>query len=251
VLSHEESLRFGVCVGRGVVEGPHNLPRPSDFDDFDITFLRTPADNWDLASRLAQLSTHVGFVADHLCFWEWRSNRAFVELDAPPGWNVDEEPSLDVVESVVRSAFDGYVNHYAANPLLAGVRIVDAYAEWARVLLEGPGASSVVLRSEQDEPVAVAVVDWSGERPDIRLAGVHHAYQRRGLYPILVQRIMRLARERDADRLEISTQSHNTSVMRAWARLGFEPCRTLATFHVVRRSILPASASDSDVSAAE
>ena len=249
-LSKEESLRFGLSVGRGAVEGPDDLPDANDFDDFDITFVRTPADNWGLASRLAQLPAHVGFVADHLCFWEWRSNRAPEALDVPGGCNVDEEPSMDAVEAVIRSSFDGYVNHYAANPLLAHVQIVDAYAEWASVLVARGDASCVVLHAERDEPVAVAVVDWSGEWPDIRLAGVHRSYQRRGLYPILVQRVMMLARERGAERLAISTQSHNTAVMRAWARLGFEPRHTVATFHVVRRSILPAAASTSGMSAA-
>jgi ribosomal protein S18 acetylase RimI-like enzyme len=230
-----------MTVGRSFVEGPHDLPRPHEFDEFDITFLRTPADNWSLASCVAQLPTHVGFIADHLCFWDWRSHRGFVALDAPSGWSVDDNPPLDTVVSVVRSAFDGYVNHYAANPLLADVPIVDAYAEWSTMLLERPDGSSVVVSSERGEPVAVAVVDWSGERPDIRLAGVHHAHQRQGLYSILMQRVMLIARERGADGVEISTQSHNTAVMRAWARLGFEPRRTLATVHVVRRSILSAA----------
>lgn len=238
VSSRVESERFGVKVGRVVIDAHDDAPASDEFAGFDITFVRTPADNWAIAYQLALLSDHAGFVADHLCYWRWTCDRMIAVEGPPPGWSVRLDPSADQVESVVRRSFDGYLNHYSANPLLADVSVVDAYAEWAQTLMREPGASAALLADDSGEPVAVAVIDWTGAVPDIRLAGVAPDHQRRGLYPVLLERVMLMARDRGETALEISTQSHNVAVMRAWTRLGFEPHRTLATYHVVRRGLL-------------
>jgi GNAT superfamily N-acetyltransferase len=233
-----ESDRFGLRIGRCVVTGVDHIDRLAEAcEGFDLVVLRYPAENVDVPVVLAGLDGFRCLPADHLCVWEWTGVEP-PSRDVPAGWSIDTSPGIDDVSSVVRDSFAGYANHYRANPLLAPSAALDGYVEWAQHLAAEDDAA-VVLRDAAGTAVGVALIDWRAGPPDVRLAGMRTSAQGRGLYPALIAHVIDLALRRGTDGVQISTQSHNTRVMRTWARLGFLPVRTVATVHLVRSELLP------------
>jgi GNAT superfamily N-acetyltransferase len=112
------------------------------------------------------------------------------------------------------------------------------YQEWARVTASDPTAIAVVLLVE-GEPVGMATASRSGDEVDILLAGVVRAFQGRGLYPHLLERVRSVAERSGVPRVVISTQSSNVRVQSIWSRLGWRPYRTVETAHLVRPGLLP------------
>jgi hypothetical protein len=88
--------------------------------------------------------------------------------------------------------------------------------------------------------VGVATASSAESEWEIELAGIVPDRQRGGLYAHLLRGIHDGARHAGADRVVISTQSHNIGVQRAWARLGYEPIDAIETVHLVREGLLPA-----------
>lgn len=235
--SPAESDRFGLRIGRCVVTGVDDLDRLAEAcEGFDVVVLRHPAEDVDVPVVLAGLDGFRCLPADHLCVWEWTGDEPPIRA-APAGWTIDLSPRIDDVSSVVRDSFAGYANHYRVNPLLAPSAALDGYVEWAQRLAADDDAA-VVLRDAAGTAAGVALIDWRAGPPDVRLAGMSTSAQGRGLYPVLIAHVVGLALRRGAHGVQISTQSHNTRVMRTWARLGFLPVRTVATVHLVRSELL-------------
>lgn len=233
-----ESDRFGLRIGRCVVPGVDHLDRLAEAcEGFDVVVLRHPAEDVHVPVVLAGLTGFRCLPADHLCVWEWTGAEP-PSRPAPAGWTIDTSPTLDDVSSVVRDSFAGYSNHYSANPLLSPSAALDGYVEWAQRLAAADDDAAIVLRDATGTAAGVALIDWRADPPDIRLAGMSTSAQGRGLYPVLIAHVVDLALRRGAHGVQISTQSHNTRVMRTWARLGFLPVRTVATVHLVRSELL-------------
>ncbi len=255
VVDHSplESTRFGLRIGRCTLAGAVDVGAlAAASDGFDVVVLRYPADALDVPFALASVPGHRTVPADHLCVWEWRGTEPPV-VELPPGWtvarssalveaadDVDDVDGVDVVEivDVVRDSFAGYPNHYRANPLLDRDAALDGYCEWAGMLVEGDHDAATVLRDPAGKAVGIALVDWTTDPPDIRLAGMRSSVQGRGLYRVLLGHVIGQELERGGDGVQISTQSHNTKVMRAWASIGFVPVRTIATVHLVRDELV-------------
>lgn len=236
VSAEVESARFGLRVGRCELDVPEELSLlERELDHYDLVVLRYPAEAVTIASEASEISGFRSFTADHLCYWEWRRVET-VEPTVPAGWCIDDRPDVEEVIDVVRDSFAGYRNHYSANPLLDRDAALDGYGEWAGRLAAVEG-SAYVLRDPSGVGAGVALVDWSIELPDIRLAGMRSSAQGRGLYRVLLESVMERAVLRERDGLQISTQSHNVSVMRVWARAGFVPARTLVTMHLLRAGL--------------
>jgi GNAT superfamily N-acetyltransferase len=236
VESPTESARFGLRVGRCELDGVVDaVGLATAADGFDIVVLRYPAENVAAPFELSRLPGFVSYTADHLCYWDWRGPVADVEV--PAGWRVDQDPDVGDVADVVRDAFENYRNHYSANPLIDEAAALDGYCEWATHLAAVVG-SAFLLRDTSQHGVGVALVDWSAELPDIKLAGMRTSAQRRGLYPVLLHAVMERAVALGHGGLRISTQSHNAKVMRVWARMGFVPVGAVATQHLVRVELL-------------
>ncbi len=238
--SPAESSRFGVSVGRlDVGDQPLSLADlANEVEGFDVVIARVPAARRNLSALLAQIETHLLVPADHLCYWSWTSAGVVgaampTELVLEPGGDMAELAPL------VRDAFADYGNHYSANPLFDPVAALDGYCEWVERLIASD-ATCLVLRSADRRAVGFGLIDWSVAVPDVRLAAMASSAQGRGWYRWVLSGLMDAAVDRGHDKLVISTQSDNTNVMRAWARLGLLPERTLATHHLVRRSLLGA-----------
>lgn len=245
--SPAESARFGLRVGRCEVDGAGDVALlGASLAPFDLVVLRYPAASVTVAFESTQLAGYLCFTADHLCYWEWHGDEieaeARGEARVPAGWRVDHQPPVDDVVEIVRASFASYSNHYRANPLLDRDAALEGYCEWA-ALLAGVDGSAFVLRDDLDEGIGVVLVDWSVDLPEIKLAGMRPSAQGRGLYGLLLRSVMDVAAAHGRSGLQISTQSHNVTVMRAWARAGFVPARTVATLHLLRPELAPERAS--------
>lgn len=232
--SPRESARFGLSIGR--VEVGESLDRDvvASIDDFDVVILRAPASANTIAARLATLPCHRAIAADQLYYWEWKAS-----WGTPSGLaRTRVADSTSEIEALVRVVFDGYRNHYAANPLLDRRLIAAGYAEWCHDLLSNADATGVILDDDSGRAVGFAVVDWEPDVPDVRLAGMIPEARGRGLYSSVIDGVMHAVGERGRHEFKISTQSDNIGVMRAWARLGLLPASATSTFHIVRTELL-------------
>jgi GNAT superfamily N-acetyltransferase len=237
VASPIESSRFGLRVGRCNLDAPIHLDTLSSAcAGYDLVVLRCPADVVTMPAHLTRLSGFVAFTADHLCVWEWQGQQA-PRVPAPVGWRIDRPGGRDEVADLIRASFAGYRSHYLANPLIDPAAALDGYCDWAVRLADEPGAG-VVLRHDAGAAMGIALVDWSGDLPDVRLAGMHPSVQARGLYAVLLGAVIAQSLERGLHGVQISTQSNNVRVMRAWTRMGFVPTATLATYHLTRAELL-------------
>lgn len=235
-----ESQRFDLRLGRCDVDELVDVDVDelrAAVDGFDVVVVRHPADAVHLPSRLARVPGYTAWTADHLCIWEWTGSTAPV-VEIPGSWSVGSAATPDEVVDIVRDAFAEYRNHYRSNPLLPAAAVLDGYVEWSLTLARKEPQGPTVVRDVDGRAVGVAVVDWDTAPPNIRLAGIRGAVQGRGVYGLLVSEVVTRALARGSDGVQISTQSHNTNVMRAWARLGFVPRATVATVHLVRDALL-------------
>ena len=231
-----ESDRFGLRVGRAVVDDPESLPGlDPDFDDYDVVIVRCPASAKRMSVALREIPGFEVIAADVLCYWRW-------EGVLPPVPDVPLPTSVvgpdDSIDDLVRDAFHSYSNHYTANPLFGADQIMDGYCDWAARLIRSPSTTCVVLEDESGDRVGFGIIDWEPEVPDIRLAGMASAAQGRGLYALVIRALLERAQQRGHASVVISTQVDNVNVMRAWTRLGLVPVDATSTFHLVRSNVL-------------
>jgi GNAT superfamily N-acetyltransferase len=242
--SDVESRRFGVVVGRAVVDDTTVDEMLPELAMFDVVIVRSAAECRRVPQRLAGLAHHRLLPADHLMYWECERSAAVPLPSMPTGWTIDAPTDVSEVVAVVRDSFDRYDSHYAVNPLFDAADVLDGYCEWAAGLYASSQVWTRAMYDDRRRAVGVALVDHSTATPDVRLAGMVPGAQGRGLYSALLGAISRLAATSGAPRIQISTQSTNTRVMRAWARSGFRPISTLATCHLVRSELLEAATDD-------
>ncbi len=236
--SSVESDRFGLRIGRVHVLPDVDVDQlESACSGFDVVILRCAASEVGLPYRLLGLRDFRAFTADHLSFWRWEVGEP-APIVLPDGWSVGLSTDAAAVDAVMRDAFADYRNHYRANPLFDASAALDGYVDWAHTLMARSDAACTVLWDPTGDAVGVALVDWDSDVPDIKLAGISGRAQGRGRYGALLSYVMGLTVERSCQALTISTQSHNTNVMRAWSRLGFLPVDALATMHLVRGELL-------------
>ena len=236
--SATESQRFGIEVGRVVIERDQDLDElVRDAVDFDVVIIRAPAD-WARGSvRLTAVPGFRLLPADHLMVWERPVPLRF-DAPLPPGWSIMRpQHEHDVVE-VIRDSFAGYRSHYAMNPLFDPLDVLDGYCEWAASMYSDDRITTLVVLDERGRPVGAGLLDLAQVIPDVRLAGMVAGVQGHGHYSALMVALADVAEAHGATGLQISTQSTNVRVMRAWARMGFVPCSTVATFHLTRSSLL-------------
>lgn len=142
---------------------------------------------------------------------------------------------MSQLRAVIADSFQGYVNHYSANPLIDENVIADGYLEWAESTILDQN-NRIFLISVDDDVAGAAVVECpeGSSHWEIQLAGMITSAQGKGHYARLVNGVLAAACGAGVPRVVISTQAHNTRVQRAWARLGFVPFASIDTVHLVR-----------------
>jgi len=145
-------------------------------------------------------------------------------------------------DRLVARVFDGYVNHYTANPLLEPDLALEGYVDWVRRTAQAnPDSLGVLAHGERSVGVATWFVDPGGEVVEILLAGLVPEARGHGWYAALLAEVGRVATGLDVPRVVISTQAANVAVQRAWVSAGFKPLAAVTTAHAVRRGLLPGS----------
>lgn len=248
LFSAVESARFGWRIGRLDLEASGTsgtsgtgaaaaVAEAFEREGLEILIVRTAADDLMTPGVLASLPELRSLPAGTLLYWDWRDDGG-TDVDA----TADSTDDPHLIERLARAVFDGYSNHYAANPLLSPERTVDGYCEWATALV-ATGKASCITSEHADaaRPIGLAVVDWTADPPDIRLAGILPERRGRGSYRRLIRLVMAESVRRGHGTAQISTQAHNTQVMRAWADLGWRPRRAIATTHIVPEALLRSS----------
>lgn len=234
-----DSQRFSVRVARLVIRRGEvdvdALLRAVQDDDSSVIVARYPAEQHWIARVLAD-SGRTLLPAGGLIYWA-----APVPADSSPtpAVGVDVVPVAAVtddvralVEDLVREIFADYGTHYRVNPAFDPRGILDGYVEWALSCLDDPDCSILVVR-DQGTAAGIATLAANGPQRDVQLAGIRPSHQGRGIYAALLDGCRQDARRHGAERLVISTQSHNTRVQRAWARAGWLPIDAFETVHLL------------------
>jgi GNAT superfamily N-acetyltransferase len=202
-------------------------------DDSTVIVARYPAEQTWIARVLAD-SGRTLLPTAGLVYW---ATNASVDSSRAPA--IDVVPvataTVDVpalVEDLVREIFADYGTHYRFNPAFDPRAILDGYVEWALSCVDDPDCSILVVR-DRGAVAGIATIAWDGHQRDVLLAGIRPSHQGRGIYAALLEGCRQDARRHGAERLVISTQSHNTRVQRAWARAGWLPIDAFETVHLL------------------
>jgi len=243
VPSASESARFGhpverLTVGAGWTESMSREQLGSRLRDLatgstaTTIILRYPAQANFVVTELGGVNREV-YPAGSLLYWE----RDTAGQSADPAVSLLDQPLAPLVAAealaVIADSFEGYVNHYHANPLIEETAVTEGYLEWAGNSLVADTGKVFVVR-DGDEIAGVATIDASEPGYwEILLAGMATSAQGKGLYLRLVRGVLAAAAEVGVPRVLISTQTHNIAVQRAWAKLGFSPVAAVETVHLV------------------
>jgi ribosomal protein S18 acetylase RimI-like enzyme len=236
--SEVESARFGMAIARCAVPldsalSPAEVAAAIELQDADITVLRYSTDRvawyWELIDLLGGCTL---IHADTLVYWVLQVGTGR-GLTAVTGLAASTPTDGATIGHLTEQIFADYQNHYSANPLFSSDAVGAGYREWATTT---PRDELVVL-TENGLPIGLATTEMTEDHVEILLAGIVSEQRGRGRYPYLLEEVEKRASKGSRQRVVISTQSHNTSVQRAWARYGFLPFCSLNTIHVVRRDL--------------
>ena len=139
------------------------------------------------------------------------------------------------MDGLVSETFSGYVNHYQANPLLAGRDLVAGYQEWVSGFAAGRDPLKTAWLVYQDgRPAAFCSVSRvaDGTQGEGVLYGVAPWAAGRGVYSDLIRFTQAWFVRSGVGRMVVSTQVENFAVQKVWSREGFWMSRSLDTFHV-------------------
>jgi len=248
-----ESQRFGVSISRLVIgeAWPSRFASVTELYDYvsdqvaiskdTVLVVRAPSNLVRLGVALLETSRAV-IPAGTLLYWESEVRRHSF-LDLPPGLTVravDPRETRFPILAALDDSFRGYVNHYSSNPLLDPAIVVEGYREWANIALSAAAGGGAVVEKD-GSIVGVATTRSTNDDPttiEIELAGIVTKEQGAGVYRYLLDAVIGAAQQSGAERVVISTQSHNIRVQRAWASAGFRPVASLETLHCVKRADL-------------
>ena len=234
VESPIESKRFQIDICRGTVGEQAAVDGSAIRADYiasksDVAFLRYHASHTGLAAELRSSEIEV-LLADSLLYFGTAGLKASsLTSELVP---VDQTHWTELLP-VVTGSFAEYGNHYSANPLFHEADILAGYLEWAHHHLLSPDCAAFAIRAN-GAIASVAFIDESSDTVEISLASTAPDFQRQGYYAKLIAGIEGYYAATGADRLVISTQSHNVGVIRAWESAGW---RYLSGFHTVHLSM--------------
>ena len=243
--SIQESEQFGLNIGR-IVLGKTWLEKENDAiskvyslcedDKHDISFVRFPSEFLQSFNSLNIANRELLF-AGSLMYWEFvldpskkiqfHENEAITS--AKELSNIEKKDVFEVIES----SFGNYKNHYTANPKLGVSSAANAYASWAKSVLEKNPENIIVFKSNTIIAGVAILAKSDNNSAEILLAGVSNSFQRQGIYTKLIKGVFVEMRKQKIKTIYISTQSQNIPVQRAWAKLGFTPTLSVDTFHSI------------------
>jgi GNAT superfamily N-acetyltransferase len=145
---------------------------------------------------------------------------------------IHDAEDLMQVRKIAAAAFKGYRGHYHADPRLDTEKCDEAYVSWAERSFAMTTVSEILIAEYGNQPAGFATVRLnSGEEGEGVLFAVAPEAQGLGIFRSLLVSAVRWCKEKRAHRMIYSTQLTNTAVQRVLCRVGFEPSRSLYTFH--------------------
>jgi GNAT superfamily N-acetyltransferase len=234
-----ESARFGLRVGRLSVGGRTDgidaaaVGALIERSDLDLVILRYPSEHLGIAADLA-LRDLVAWQADTLLYFE---KSHLVDGDATrPGYRLRRlEPGDPALERAVREVFEGYGNHYAANPFLLAPVVLEGYVQWAHVSASSPTGAAFLLEDSLGNALGVCTLDLENEMAEIALAGVLPQARGRGVYRVLLSQMEDWLMAHGRHSVVISTQAGTRTPIRAWIDRGYQFVFALNTVHAMSR----------------
>ena len=155
--SSTETERFGFPVERLVVHQDAPLPDPAidaavQASSASLIIARWPAQRYQMPRAVASWKRIV-IPAGTLSYWGIACQGGpTTQKSLPPGARLasfesrqQNSGSIDAFEAIVRDSFDGYGNHYRANPYLNSSTVVEGYVEWALATLRSAPGSVLTL----------------------------------------------------------------------------------------------------------
>jgi GNAT superfamily N-acetyltransferase len=195
--------------------------------DHGFIIARIDTERMDLVKRAERLGYRL---CDTLVYWKGKCFKSEEQCPETGYWTRSIEPrDKEAIEAITRESFDGYQSHYYVDSHTRPGSI-DAYVDWGSKSTEG-----VVIEVEnyQYPMVNREVVAYGtfGGNCELVLGGVFKEHRGKGLYEHLVRSCMNWGLNRGDKEIIISTQIHNLSVQRVWAKLGLKPFKSYYTFH--------------------
>jgi GNAT superfamily N-acetyltransferase len=135
------------------------------------------------------------------------------------------------VFEIAHAAFKDHRSHFSANPIFDPELINLGYAEWATSELKN---QDVFLVHEIGEVIS-GFLSLQIENPNstIVLNAVNPIMQGRGIYKSLLREALRIASEKGAKSVSISTPSTNPRPINVWIQNGFKYSDASITLHIL------------------
>ncbi len=232
-FSPTESKRFGLKIYRYTADHIEELRLLGliNRERADVVFLRVPADEATGLHRLDRVGLPY-LVADTLVRYDADLTSEMSELRNPSlelrQLRHRDEAKLD---SLVRTIFLGYKNHYSANPLLDTRNALAGYSEWASSFIDADDKMAFIAELD-DAAVGFATCTIKRDESAGILYGVIPDAAGHGVYTDILRLTKRRLRELGATRMSVSTQVQNVAVQRTWVREGFEFTQSQLTVHL-------------------
>ncbi|MEE4237753.1 MAG: GNAT family N-acetyltransferase [Anderseniella sp.] len=233
-INELETARFGIVAARVTdpEAGPEMIEAAARAASVQMLTVRIPTQDlprvhafeeagYRLMDTLVYYSRHLDDLPARPVLAEGISIRQAVPEDA------------GAVAAVARAGFRDYIGHYHADPRLDATAADAAYVEWAETSTASTSPAAPALVAERGGKVVgfLTLRSNSPEEMEIVLNAMAPASQGQGIYGMLVDAALALAKANDSLRVITSTQINNYAVQRVWTRFGFFYYRSLYTFH--------------------
>jgi ribosomal protein S18 acetylase RimI-like enzyme len=137
------------------------------------------------------------------------------------------------VAEIARNAFKDYMGHFHADPRLKNSAADAVYMDWAVKSVESAANDSPVVVAKKDGRIVGFLTAKLHDTSlcEVILNGVHPDAQQQGVYPMMFSFIMDYFKNKNANRIIVSTQINNYAVQKAWAGLGLTHYASYYTLH--------------------
>ena len=228
-----DSARFEIRVARSTVSNSH-LPIVFDWCDHnevDLLIVRVSFRDESTVNRLARDTLrHM----ETLVHWVLTVDVALPSTQLSPYQvRVALHSDSDVVRSLARAVFRGYVGHYRNDPRLDNAACDEVYADWAaRNCLQASGHYHTLVADLDGELVGFSTLKLNEKREcETVLSGVAPQIRQRGVFRALHECRLDWCSSMQVKRLRAFTVTANTPMSQCYEGAGFVPLQRLGTFH--------------------
>ncbi len=247
-LSALDEKRFGIVTAKATLDANDDANDDANAANFkqkvlnwcekenvQLLIARVPTEQIDLVQELEQ----AGFIlTDTLVYFRNKhlveTEIGLTELDGEFSWRIAVPGDSEDIAQLATKVFSDYGGHYHADRRLNRSDCDLVYVSWAENSCVKSACSDVMLLvTYESKPVGFLTIKMqeADETGEIMLNGVHPDFQGKGLYRSLILLAKKWAIQQQLKQLVVSTQITNLAVQKVWCRQGFEPHKSVYTFH--------------------